>query len=115
MSAEETPDKPAGRRRKILPRLRRRERPANHVGLKPAEGWRERNFLSEIVWPSLFQKRHGMRLAPEFPKLSDGQISLTWIGHASFLLQSPDFNMLIDPNWARWLWSTGRVRAGRSC
>jgi len=110
LSAEETPDKPLRRRQKILSRLRRKEKPSNHVGLKPAEGWRKRNFLSEVVWPSLFQKRHGRRLAPEFPKLADGQVALTWIGHASFLLQSPDFNLLIDPNWARWLKVIKRLR-----
>ena len=28
---------------------------------------------------------------------------MTWIGHASFLLQTHDTNILIDPNWAKWL------------
>lgn len=107
MSAADKPDKPA-RRRRILPRLL--HRPENRVGLKPREGWRERNFLSEIIWPNLFRKRHGESLAPDFPSLNAGQIALTWIGHASFLLQAPGVNLLIDPNWARWLKVVKRLR-----
>ncbi len=111
MSADESPDKPARpRRRRLLTALKRRDKPANHVGLKPAQGWHRRNFLAEVVWPSLFQKRHGSRLTPEFPVLQPGQIALTWIGHASFLLQTPDMNLLIDPNWARWLKVIKRLR-----
>ncbi len=29
--------------------------------------------------------------------------SITWIGHASFLLQTHEVNVLIDPNWSMWL------------
>lgn len=109
MNIEDSPDKPAKNKlRKILPRLT--HRPANRVGLKPGEGWRERNFLSEIIWPSLFQKRHGARHTPEFPELASGQVALTWIGHASFLLQAPGVNLLVDPNWARWLKVIKRLR-----
>ena len=109
VNPEDSPDKPARpKRRKIMPRLR--HRPANRVGLKPGEGWRERNFLSEVVWPSMFRKRHGERLSPEFPDLAAGQVALTWIGHASFLLQAPGVNLLIDPNWARWLKVIKRLR-----
>ncbi|MFM8457672.1 MAG: MBL fold metallo-hydrolase, partial [Chthoniobacterales bacterium] len=93
-----------------MPRLRRRKKPSNHVGLKPGEGWHKSNFLAEVVWPSLFERRTGERRAPEFPDLADGQVSLTWIGHASFLLQSPGFNLLIDPNWSRWLKVIKRLR-----
>lgn len=110
LSADQKPDKPARQKRKILPRLRRRKKPVNHVGLKPGEGWHKRNFLAEIVWPSLFERRTGERRAPRFPDLAEGQVSLTWIGHASFLLQSPGFNLLIDPNWARWLKVIKRLR-----
>jgi L-ascorbate metabolism protein UlaG (beta-lactamase superfamily) len=105
------PDKPVRRRRRPLLRaLRRRKKPANHVGLKPGEGWHRRNFLAEVVWPSLFQRREGERLTPVFPDLEAGQIALTWIGHASFLLQAPGVNLLIDPNWARWLKVIKRLR-----
>lgn len=109
MNSENDSDKSAPlKRHKILPRLR--HRPANSVGIKPGEGWHERNFLSEIIWPSLFQKRHGATHAPKFPKLEIGQVALTWVGHASFLLQAPGINLLVDPNWARWLKVIKRLR-----
>jgi L-ascorbate metabolism protein UlaG (beta-lactamase superfamily) len=88
----------------------RRKKPDHHVGLKPAEGWHRRNFLSEVVWPSLFERRTGRRRTPEFPVLQPGQVALTWIGHASFLLQAPEVNLLVDPNWARWLKVIKRLR-----
>jgi len=109
VSAAEKPDKPARERRRILSRLRR-AKPEHHVGLRPGEGWHRRNFLSEVVWPSLFERRTGERRSPVFPKLEEGQVALTWIGHASFLLQAPDVNLLIDPNWARWLKVIKRLR-----
>jgi len=109
VSAAEKPDKPVRKRRMILPRLRE-GKPGNHVGLKPAEGWHKRNFLAEVVWPSLFEQRTGERRTPEFPQLKSGQVALTWIGHASFLLQAPGVNLLIDPNWARWLKVIKRMR-----
>ena len=93
----------------ILPRLRE-GKPEHHVGLKPRVGWHRRNFLSEVVWPSLFERRTGERHTPEFPELKSGQVALTWIGHASFLLQAPGVNLLIDPNWARWLKVIKRMR-----
>lgn len=38
---------------------------------------------------------------------------MTWIGHASFLIQFTDLNALIDPNFANWLFMLKRVkRAG---
>jgi len=110
LSADQKPDKPVRRsRRRILPRLRS-GKPAHHVGLKPAEGWHRRNFLAEVVWPSLFERRTGERRTPEFPELQAGQVALTWIGHASFLLQAPGINLLIDPNWSRWLKVIKRMR-----
>ena len=110
LSADQKPDKPVRKpRRRILPRLRR-TKPEHHVGLKPAEGWHRRNFLAEVVWPSLFERRTGERRSPVFPKLEPGQVALTWIGHASFLLQAPEVNLLIDPNWSRWLKVIKRLR-----
>jgi L-ascorbate metabolism protein UlaG (beta-lactamase superfamily) len=65
--------------------------------------WNERNFITEVLIPSLFVKRGGKRLRPVFPKLHKGQFAITFIGHASFLLQTPKHNILVDPNWANWL------------
>jgi L-ascorbate metabolism protein UlaG (beta-lactamase superfamily) len=80
---------------------------------KKAPRWNERNFITEVLIPSLFVKRSGVQHRPVFPKLQRGQIGLTWIGHASFLIQTPKHNILVDPNWANWLIVIRRLkRAG---
>jgi L-ascorbate metabolism protein UlaG (beta-lactamase superfamily) len=80
------------------------------VGLRPEKGWHKRNFLTQVLIPSLFTKRLGKHLDALFPDLDEGQIGLTWIGHASFLLQTQGVNMLIDPNWAKWLKVIKRIK-----
>jgi L-ascorbate metabolism protein UlaG (beta-lactamase superfamily) len=37
-------------------------------------------------------------------------VALTWIGHASFLVQFTDLNVLIDPNFANWLFLLKRIK-----
>jgi L-ascorbate metabolism protein UlaG (beta-lactamase superfamily) len=63
-----------------------------------------------VVIPSLFTKRHGHRVKPIFPELDPGKICVTWIGHASFLIQTPEHSVLIDPNWAKWLKVIKRIK-----
>jgi L-ascorbate metabolism protein UlaG (beta-lactamase superfamily) len=70
---------------------------------RKATRWHHRNFITEVFIPSLFTRRAGAHSKPIFPGLQEPQICLTWIGHASFLLQTPKHNILIDPNWANWL------------
>jgi L-ascorbate metabolism protein UlaG (beta-lactamase superfamily) len=84
--------------------------PARKVSLRPSSGWMRRNFLTEVLIPSLFAKREGQPLAPVFPRLSDSDVGLTWIGHASFLVQTSAMSVLIDPNWAGWLKGIKRIR-----
>jgi hypothetical protein len=74
---------------------------AHKVGLKPKNGWRKRNFVTGVLIPSLFRRREGQAMKAEFPKLRRGEIGVTWIGHASFLLQFGKQNVLVDPNWAK--------------
>ncbi len=73
------------------------------VGLKPGTDWHKRNFLTSVLIPSLFTSRAGQKWMPLFPKVRAGEVCITWIGHASFLLQTKDVNVLIDPNWSMWL------------
>jgi L-ascorbate metabolism protein UlaG (beta-lactamase superfamily) len=76
---------------------------STRVRLRPRSDWHKRNFLTSVLIPSLFVKRSGDYTPPQFPKIGKGQICITWIGHASFLIQSHDINLLIDPNWSKWL------------
>lgn len=82
----------------------------HRIGLMPGKGWNERNFLAEVMLPSLFQKRSGPSHPPAFPELEPGQFCITWIGHASFLIQTPEHSVLIDPNWAKWLKVVKRLK-----
>ena len=89
---------------------RKSAKPHNHVDMTLGEGWHKRNFLAEVIIPSLFTRRHGSRLKPVFPELAPGQVCITWIGHASFLIQTPEQSVLIDPNWAKWLKVIKRIK-----
>jgi L-ascorbate metabolism protein UlaG (beta-lactamase superfamily) len=52
-------------------------------------------------------------LPRSFKELTPTKVALTWIGHASFLVQFHDLNVLIDPNFANWLFLLKRIkRAG---
>ncbi len=63
-----------------------------------------------MVWKALLTPRVGQHKRPEFPKLAHGQVALTWIGHASFLVQFTNLNVLIDPNFANWLFLLKRIK-----
>jgi L-ascorbate metabolism protein UlaG (beta-lactamase superfamily) len=63
-----------------------------------------------MVWKALLTRRTGQHRRPVFPKLSQGQVAITWIGHASFLIQFTDLNVLIDPNFANWLFLLKRIK-----
>jgi L-ascorbate metabolism protein UlaG (beta-lactamase superfamily) len=76
---------------------------STRVKLRPSSDWHKRNFLTEVLIPSLFTKRSGDHVRPQFPKIGKGQIAITWIGHASFLIQTHEINVLIDPIWSKWL------------
>src|SRR5437764_11198103 len=42
--------------------------------------------------------------------VSNGELGLTFIGHSSFLIQIGGQNVVIDPNFARWLFVLKRLR-----
>ena len=88
----------------------KKKRPDHHVDMKLGEGWHKRNYLAEVIIPSMFTRRYGKKLKPVFPELVAGEICITWIGHASFLIQTPEHSILVDPNWAKWLKVIKRIR-----
>ncbi|MEC5128083.1 MBL fold metallo-hydrolase [Verrucomicrobiales bacterium BCK34] len=84
------------------------------VGLLPERGWAKRNYqyLSGSFLPSLMQKREetGTPHPPEFRDLEGHEVEVVWIGHASFLVRTAGFNVLIDPVWAKWVGPLKRHR-----
>ncbi len=95
------------------PARTRRRLPRSLKELTPTRAFNPRTFFREMVWKALLTRRHGAQKRPQFPKLAPGQLALTWIGHASFLVQFHNLNVLIDPNFANWLYLLKRVkRAG---
>jgi len=89
---------------------RRRRFPRSFKELTPSNHFNPRTFFHEMVWKALITKRTGVIKAPTFPDLKDEELALTWIGHASFLIQFECLNALIDPNFANWLFLLKRLK-----
>lgn len=83
---------------------------AFHVGLTPSSQWTRRNPLTEILLPSLLSRREGRSECPDWPSVAPGEVVITWIGHASFLIQTSGGNVLVDPIWGNWLKGIKRMR-----
>jgi len=95
------------------PSRSRQRLPRSFRELTPTRAFNPRTFFYEMVWKALLTRRKGQHKKPDFPKLNHGQVAITWIGHASFLIQFRDLNVLIDPNFANWLFLLKRIkRAG---
>jgi L-ascorbate metabolism protein UlaG (beta-lactamase superfamily) len=95
---------------KVAPK---RRLPRSFKDLTPAKHFNPATFFRELVLKALVTPRTGRALRPVFPKLKPGEVAITWIGHASFLIQFTDLNVLIDPNFANWLFLLKRIkRAG---
>jgi len=92
------------------PVLRRRRVPRSFKDLTPTQSFNPRTFFFEMVWKAFRTKRTGKHQRPAFPKLVGNQMAITWIGHASFLIQFKDLNVMIDPNFANWLFFLKRVK-----
>jgi L-ascorbate metabolism protein UlaG (beta-lactamase superfamily) len=92
------------------PRAPHRRLPRSFKELTPSKHFNPRTFFHEMVLKALVTRRSGQHKRPEFPKLNHGQVAITWIGHASFLIQFTDLNVLIDPNFANWLFLLKRIK-----
>jgi L-ascorbate metabolism protein UlaG (beta-lactamase superfamily) len=91
----------------------RRRLPRSFKDLTPARHFNPATFFRELVLKALLTPRTGEQQRPVFPKLKPGEVAITWIGHASFLIQFTDLNVLVDPNFANWLFLLKRIkRAG---
>jgi L-ascorbate metabolism protein UlaG (beta-lactamase superfamily) len=91
----------------------RRRLPRSFKDLTPSRHFQPRTFFYELVWKALRTPRIGHHKRPNFPRLNRGDVALTWIGHASFLVQFNDLSVLVDPNFANWLFLLKRIkRAG---
>jgi L-ascorbate metabolism protein UlaG (beta-lactamase superfamily) len=92
------------------PAVPSRRLPRSFKDLTPSKHFNPRTFFHELVWKALLTRRPGQQKRPAFPRLSYGQVAITWIGHASFLIQFTDLNVLIDPNFANWLFLLKRIK-----
>lgn len=69
---------------------------------------RRATHLGEIVRHSAVTPRTGQT---HLPVLASGEkLGMTFIGHSSFFLQMSGQNIVIDPNFARWLFVLKRLR-----
>jgi L-ascorbate metabolism protein UlaG (beta-lactamase superfamily) len=73
----------------------------------PALRNRARQF-GRLVRHSAVTPRSGQSYKPKL--VSNGQMGVTFIGHASFFVQMAGQNLVIDPNFAPWLFVLKRLR-----
>ncbi|HET9408498.1 MAG TPA: MBL fold metallo-hydrolase [Candidatus Sulfotelmatobacter sp.] len=64
--------------------------------------------FGRLVRHSAVTPRAGQTHKPRL--VSNGELGVTFIGHASFFLQIGGKNVLVDPNFARWLFVLKRLR-----
>jgi L-ascorbate metabolism protein UlaG (beta-lactamase superfamily) len=69
---------------------------------------RKAGQFSTLVGRSALTPRSGTSQKPVLA--SRGQLGVTFIGHSSFFLQIGGKNILIDPNFARWIFVLKRLR-----
>ena len=73
----------------------------------PALRRRARQF-GRLIHHSVVTPRTGSVHKPKL--VSNGELGVTFIGHASFFVQIGGLNVVIDPNFARWLFVLKRLR-----
>jgi L-ascorbate metabolism protein UlaG (beta-lactamase superfamily) len=69
---------------------------------------RKARQLSTLVRHSAMTPRTGVTRKPVLARR--GQLGVTFIGHSSFFLQIGGKNILVDPNFARWIFVLKRLR-----
>jgi L-ascorbate metabolism protein UlaG (beta-lactamase superfamily) len=92
------------------PRPAKKKLPRSFKDLTPSGHFKPATFFRELIWKGWLTPRTGEHRAPVFPKLKIGEVAITWIGHASFLIQFTDLNVLVDPNFANWLFLLKRLK-----
>lgn len=92
------------------PRTGKRRFPRSLKELTPTKAFHPTRFFKEMILKSLLMPKRGSQKPAHLPELKDDQVAITWIGHASFLIQFADLNVLIDPNFANWLFLLKRIR-----
>lgn len=100
----------APRPKPVDTRARGRAIPRSFKELTPSNHFSPRKFFREMVWRAFFTPRTGSTKIPAFPRLRPPELAVTWIGHASFLIQFSGLNALIDPNFANWLFFLKRLK-----
>ena len=69
---------------------------------------RKAKQFGKLVRHSAMTRRTGVSRLPVLVK--SGRLGITFIGHSSFFLQIGGKNIVIDPNFARWLFVLKRLR-----
>lgn len=84
----------------------------NYSGLSPKKGWGSRSyrFWRHRIIPQMFRAPLGETLEADHNPPSPGKTRITWVGHASFLVQFEDRSVIFDPNWATWMGPVKRQR-----
>ncbi len=64
--------------------------------------------FTKLIRHSVLQRRSGETYEPVLA--NSGELGITFIGHSGFFIQIAGKNILIDPNFARWLFILKRLR-----
>ncbi|HVP49817.1 MAG TPA: MBL fold metallo-hydrolase [Candidatus Bathyarchaeia archaeon] len=76
--------------------------------MSPATLRRKARQISTLVRQSALTPRIGKTSKPQL--VSRDQLGVTFIGHSSFFLQIGGKNLVIDPNFAQWIFLLKRLR-----
>lgn len=69
---------------------------------------RKARQFGRLVKHSALTRRTGVTRTPVLAR--NGELGITFIGHSSFFIQIGGKNLVIDPNFARWLFVLKRLR-----